>query len=95
MSEEDLEATQPFFRIAIRAEGEYVNAYFAPRDTMENAIHLGSIRRRLCDSAPHLFANFRELMQAAVTVMIQESLGLTPENFVTTPAPEHEKAGNG
>lgn len=91
---DDLENTQPFFRIAIRAEGEFINAYLAPPDSMVNAVHMGSIRRSFCDASRPLFKQFQELMQAAITVAVQESLGATPEGFVTTAAPEHEKAGN-
>ena len=31
-------------RLALRAEGEWWNAYYAMPDTMDRAIHLGSIR---------------------------------------------------
>lgn len=80
-------------RVAIRAEGEYVNAYVAERDTMEGAELLMSIRRSLCARFPQTFDAFKANASAALQLML-ESRGIHVVAMVDEPAPEHERTGS-
>ena len=81
-------------RIAIRAEGQMVNAYFAMTGTMADAVLIGSINRALCEAKPALFDQFKELLKAAVTVLIEQIGGKKVLTVFEQEAPEHEKAGH-
>jgi hypothetical protein len=83
------------FRLAFRAEGDFVNCYLAPPESMEGAELLASMRRSLLDADKALWASYRELMENAARVMAREVLGADVAAFDTTPAPEHEKSGRG
>jgi len=80
------------WRLAIRAEGEYVNAYFADEHTMEGAVLLASLKRSIAEAG--MFEPWRLLMQEALAVMVQSATGVRceyPEE--PRPAPEHERSG--
>lgn len=79
------------WRLAIRSEGEYVNAYFADLDTMDGAILLGSIKRNIAEAG--MFDSWRLLMQESLAVMVQHAIGERPEYDEPQAAPEHERAG--
>lgn len=81
------------FRIAFREEGESVNAYLAPIETMEGARLVGSIHRSLCMLDRALFDSFVELMQTGATALTKDVLGCEPVRFDQTTAPEHERSG--
>lgn len=81
-------------RLAFRTEGEFVNAYFAPADTMDGAIQLGSMQKRILDASPEAWAEWRALMTKAMSVLIQSMTGVKPTWTRETPAPEHERSGN-
>jgi hypothetical protein len=82
----------PFFRIAVRAEGEFVNAYIAPMNTMQNSVLLGSMRRRLAET--EVFDDWLDVMRKAMSVVLTD-LGYGAADWQEpVPAPEHEKAGN-
>lgn len=83
------------FRIAIRAEGNMVNAYLAAPDTMAEATPIGSIVRSACDADRALFEDFKALMQKVVAAACHSALGVVPADFETSPAPEHERSGRG
>jgi hypothetical protein len=82
------------FRLAIRAEGKYVNCYYAATDTMDGAVLIGSIRRAVCDRDRCLFEKWQALMQEALSQACVDALGAEPVEFVTQPAPEHERSGS-
>lgn len=84
---------QQIARVAIRHEGEFINAYFADPRTMEDSVLVGSIRTSICDTDPAVFELFQELMRASMSALFKEVLGKAPD-FVIEPAPEHEKAGH-
>jgi hypothetical protein len=78
-------------RIALRAEGENWNAYFAQPDTMEGALYLGSIRLTLVEREPSKLA-FIQLMRMAVSDIMFDTLGVRPQwPEPPQPAPEHER----
>ena len=86
--------TQAPFRLALRIEGEWWNAYIAKSDTMEGAILVGSIRSRLVEESKDCKTGFIALMQVALTLAMQEATGLQmlwPEP--PHRAPEHERSG--
>lgn len=82
------------FRIAIRKEGKYINAYYALPDSMDGALHLGSILRGLCDTSPELFEAFVMLMQGVAGAVSRDVLGVEVAAFTEEPAPEHERSGH-
>jgi len=64
------------FRLALRSEGEWWNAYFARRDTMQDAILLGSIRLRIVENDEQAKRQFMRLMKGALAVAIKQTAGL-------------------
>lgn len=80
------------FRLAFRAEGEFVNCYYAAADTMENAMLLGSMRRSTLEKTPGVFWKWQALMQEVLTAACLDVLGAAPQ-FETKPGPEHERSG--
>lgn len=83
------------YRIAIRAEGSMVNAYWARTETMEGAELVASISRELAESDRAIFDSFRLLMEACSIVLARVRLGAATTVVEVTPAPEHERAGRG
>jgi len=80
------------FRLAFRAEGEFVNCYYAAADTMSGATLLGSMRRSLFESTPGVFHKWQALLQEILAAACVDVLGDAPQ-FETKPAPEHERSG--
>lgn len=79
----------PIGRLALREEGDYWVAYWAPPDTMEDASVLGSLHLMLARE-PKLQTAFMELMKAALAHVVWETAGEqiswpNPPQFV----PEH------
>lgn len=80
------------WRIAIRAEGEYVNAYFADEHTMDGATLLGSLKRSIAEAGA--FDSWRVFMQDAFALFVEQATGVRPEwPDPPHPAPEHERSG--
>jgi hypothetical protein len=82
-------------RLAIRKEGQWVNAYYALPDTMKDALPLGMIRVRICDQSPDLYDRWKQLMKDAVGHIVKDVTGIKPEWSGEERAPEHERAGEG
>lgn len=76
-------------RIALRAEGNFWNAYLALPDTMDGAQMIGSARRN-----PKIKQRFIDLMQMVFKDALKTQTGVTAEEFTIERAPEHERAGN-
>lgn len=84
-------------RLAMRKEGKYVNAYYAPEMTsMKESILLGSIREStlIGGSASPLFQDFVELMKKAFEEFVLHGFGYRPTWSGQQPAPEHERSGS-
>lgn len=81
------------YRIAFRAEGAFVNAYFAPPETMDGAILVSSVRKTMLNEDPELWEDWRTLMRMAFE-RYHERLGLPVAEWKEIPAPEHERAGS-
>lgn len=81
-------------RVAIRHEGEFINAYWALPDTMNKAILLGSIRHALASTDPAVFEAFKGMMQLAATVFLKSVLNADAHFDNEQPAPEHERSGH-
>ena len=81
-------------RLALRVEGDYWNAYYALPDTMEDSIHLGSIRMCFVGGHKKRKKFFMRLMQEACADIIEEATGERPTWNEPTPGPEHERSGN-
>jgi hypothetical protein len=86
---------QPIGRLALRAEGEFWNAYHAQSHTMDGAIHLGSIRISAAQRNPQLKDRFMKLMQAVITEAIRETFDAPTSWGKPATAPESERAGHG
>ncbi len=85
------------FRIALRAEGEWLLAYFAATDTMADAVELGRISRAACELDGELWIAWQAIWSAwserAVRLVIpveKGDIGIEVED-----APEHERNGRG
>lgn len=83
------------FRLVLRVEGSFWNAYLAESDTMDGAELLGSIRMAAVESSPEMKARFMQMMQDLLAMALREAAGITmswPEP--PQPAPEHERSGS-
>jgi hypothetical protein len=82
------------FRIAIRTEGEFVNAYWARGGTMDGAKLCMSIDRKLCD-VPMIREGFMLVAEAIARNLVEAILlpGQSISHVELEDAPEHEKAG--
>lgn len=83
----------PLGRLALRAEGESWNAYYALLETMEGAIPLGSIRMGAVVNNPARKQAFMDLMQGIVADILKEETGQAP-TWTIERAPEHERSGS-
>jgi len=83
------------YRIAIRAEGNMINAYWTRTGTMEGAELVACISRDVCDSSNALFEAFHALIEATSVELVRLRLGahLRIMDIETTAAPERELAG--
>jgi hypothetical protein len=82
-------------RIAIRDEGEWINAYVAQRETMAEAILVATLRKSLAEM-PGGFDAFKAHVAALGRILVEGALG--PGSFLGTTietAPEHERSGHG
>ena len=84
---------EPVGRLAFRQEGGNWCAYYAPPDTMEGAIFLGSIKLGLVKLNKALKQSFMDLMQEVVSNAFQGALGTRPDWAGPQAAPEHGRAG--
>jgi hypothetical protein len=82
-------------RIALREEGTNWVAYYAPPDTMDGAIFLGSIVMTAVMGRQNekRKQDFMDLMRSIITDIIKEKTGKSPVWGEHT-APEHERSGN-
>lgn len=87
-------AKQEIGRLALRVEGQMWNAYYALSNTMEGAVHLGSIAMVAVRENPERKQAFMGLMQDFVADIIEERTGVRPDWNGERRAPEHERAGN-
>jgi hypothetical protein len=81
-------------RLALRAEGDNWNAYYALVGTMDGAILLGSIRMGAVTTSLKCKKAFMDLMQDVVADIIAEKTGTRPTWDWPIRAPEHERSGN-
>ena len=82
-------------RLALRAEGEFWNAYWSPSlTTMERALLLGGIRMSLVERSADAKALFMETMQAAFSAVVEDTVGETPTWNAPQAAPEPERGGH-
>jgi len=82
-------------RIAFRVDGDLWNCYYAKPDTMEGALHLGSVRMALVNGNIERRQMFIDLMKHAVAELMEVELGSRPTTFDETRAPPHERSGHG
>ncbi len=79
-------------RLAIRREGNSVNAYIADPKTMEDAIFVASLSVGIAGKSD-FFERWKQLMSDILALAVEEIYGQEPEMH-TRPAPEHERGGN-
>jgi hypothetical protein len=82
-------------RLALRAEGEFWNAYWAPSQTsMKDAVFLGSVRLSLVQRDAYAKTLFMDAMKAAFSAVVDETLGEAPTWSAPQTAPESERGGH-
>jgi hypothetical protein len=80
-------------RLALRQEGEWWNAYWAPNQhNMTGSVLMGTIRLNLVKGATK--EHFIALMCEAFSKVTEDIVGQTPEWTTPHPAPENERSGN-
>ena len=82
-------------RIAIRQEGNFINAYLTQPGSLEGGVLMGSISAGLCnaDERNETFELFKQAIETGAGALL-ESLGVSVVGMETREAAEHEKAGN-
>lgn len=83
---------KPAFRIALRDEGTFWNAYLASMDSMDGALHIGSLRMSIVRNNGKARQAFIELMQSVMADALHD-LKINVERFNIEPAPEAERGG--
>jgi hypothetical protein len=78
------------FRIAIRAEGAFVNAYYAKADTMDGALLLGSIHQTMVEGHDDILRQWMSLLAKAFTTVSVDMAGVAVA-FSVASVPEHER----
>lgn len=91
MSDEPRTIRAPF-RLALRLEGNWYNAYFAKHGTMEGSELLGSVALRLVENAACRH-KWQQCMSDLFEQIIRDT-GLTVDHMIKEDAPPHERAGN-
>lgn len=81
---------QQIGRLALRAEGDFWNAYYAMPDTMDGALLLGSLHLRLAE-IPERKAEFLDLMRSCFADLIELKIGRRPTFQPARAAPDHER----
>lgn len=79
------------YRLAIRADGNMVCAYFAEIGTMENAKLVGTMARAAADVWPDTFEAFKTAMSVVVVHMVEAAEGQTVASLTERPAPPSER----
>ncbi len=82
-------------RIAIRQEGNFINAYLAQPGSLEGGVLLGAISVGLCnaDEKNETFQLFKQAVEAGAAALLKQ-LGVSVVGMETREAAEHEKAGH-
>ena len=78
-------------RLALRAEGNMWNAYWAMPGTMKDAIWLGSIALAVIEKDKALKERFVSLMRDAVAYVLKDITGKDVQAWDTRVAPTHER----
>lgn len=81
-------------RLAMRQEGDFWNAYYALRETMDGALLVGSIVMGAITNNPKHKEIFLSLMVSVVSDLIKHETGHMPTWGEPETAPEHERAGS-
>lgn len=77
------------FRLAIRTEDGWINAYIAKANTMEDAILLSKVRQNLIND-PTLAKQWIALMQVLFQAFYEDAMGTTVLRF-TDPMPANDQ----
>ena len=84
-----------FGRLALRHEGNFWNAYYALPDTMDKAVHLGSIAMVFVAQNQERKNAFMNLMRECVGDILEQETGERPTwPDGPQPAPESERSGH-
>ena len=76
-------------RLAIRREGDFVNAYLARQGTMDDARLLASISHGIAEN-PEFFGRWKALMSDVLADSVKQTFGQKP-TMIEKPAPESER----
>ncbi len=79
-------------RLAIRTEGEWLKAYVAMADTMDDAMLVGSLLKAIAESDDALWLRWKALMSNVMAGAVAKAFGVEPE-MTERSAPEHERSG--
>lgn len=88
------------FKLAIRAEGNFVNCYLAPAGDAPPTLQrhlLGTMNRRVMEADPALFVEWKELMKRVLVIAVKEALNidLDIEKMREEDGPENERTPGG
>ena len=82
-------------RLALRADGDYWNAYWVPsQDSMTDAVHLGSIRMNFVEEHKERKDAFMVLMMECFADQVEEKFDVRPSWSGPRQAPDNERSGS-
>lgn len=87
--------TQAPFRLAFRHEGEYVNAYLASRETMEDSTLLATCRVTMLNGRVDFWDRWKAMVTEMFGAVVEDVTGSEPVRYDEERAPEHERSGHG
>jgi len=94
MATEEPIGHQKIGRLALRHEGNRVNAYYAMPKTMIDGLLLFSVDARAA-GYPSVHERILDLGRQIVGEIVFEATGIRPVWGGPQPAPEHERSGHG
>lgn len=87
-------APRPVSRLAIRAEGDMVNAYLALPDTMECADLVASMRRSCLEQDEELYSEWLGMLQRFYArTLTAVGVPTSPASLLVRPGPHWERSG--
>jgi len=82
------------YRVAVREDGEFVNAYFAKADTLDGAWLVASISKTVLELEPVAWQVFQEFMKCVASTLVEKATGARVVDVIVGPGPAHERSGS-
>ena len=81
-------------RIAIREEGDFINAYLAQPGTLKNAVLFASMRRTVAYIDRDVFEKWKRLLTEMLNATMRDTFGVEADGFIEQSPPSGERSGS-